>query len=203
MSGYLDIFRHYQPKPIGEERRYAVLLPLVWNKASQDWQILYQVRSKHISQPGEVSFPGGRVEKNETFYQAALRETVEELNVTTDNIEILGEIDYLVHHHRTIRCFVGIISGDWHTISPNPDEVERLFVLSLSDLLATQPKTYNLIAKAKPAGNFPFERIPNGQSYDFGQDKRKIPFYDLAGENLWGLTAQFTARFIEIIQERT
>ena len=39
------------------------------------------MRSEHISQPGEISFPGGRVEDGETFQEAAIRETCEELNL--------------------------------------------------------------------------------------------------------------------------
>ncbi|EHI75432.1 NUDIX hydrolase [Streptococcus criceti] len=197
----IERIKEYQPRPLGQERCYAVLLPLVWDENNQDWQILYQIRSKYISQPGEVSFPGGRVETGESFQEAAVRETAEELNITSSQIEILGEIDYFIHHGRTIRCFVGKILGDWQAIQANPDEVERLFTLPLNQLLITKPKIYHLIATPKPDSNFPFERIPNGSNYNFGKDNRKVLFYDLGGENLWGITAQFTARFIEILKD--
>ena len=55
-----DKLAHYEPKPLGEKGRYAVLLPLIYDVKTDKYQILYQVRSEHISQPGEVSFPGGR-----------------------------------------------------------------------------------------------------------------------------------------------
>lgn len=55
------------------------------------------MRSEHISQPGEISFPGGRVEDDETFQEADIRETCEELNLVPDQIDIWGEIDYLIH----------------------------------------------------------------------------------------------------------
>ena len=200
MKNYIERVKNYHPKPLGQERSYAVLLPLVWDEASQTWQILYQIRSKHISQPGEVSFPGGRVEPGETFKEAAVRETSEELNIPSSQVEVIGEIDYLVNRGRTIRCFVGQLSGEWQSFEPNPDEVERLFTLPLDQLMTTQPKTYNLTATSTPASNFPSERIPNGSNYNFGKDKRKVLFYDLAGEDLWGITAQFTARFIEILK---
>ncbi|MFC3931333.1 NUDIX hydrolase [Streptococcus dentapri] len=198
---WLEKLKNYQPKPLDEEGRYAVLLPLVWDEQSQIWQVLYQIRSQEISQPGEVSFPGGRVEEGEAFEAAAIRETIEELNVTSDQIEIKGEIDYSVHHHRTIRCFVGTLAGDWKQIRPNANEVDRLFTIPLSDLMKTPPKVYRLLSTLDPSSDFPFERIPQGYQYNFGKDQRKIPFYDLAGENLWGLTAQFTARFVTILQE--
>lgn len=122
-----DKLAHYEPKPLGEKRRYAVLLPLIYDVKTDKYQILYQVRSEHISQPGEVSFPGGRVEDGETFQEAAIRETCEELNLIPDQIDIWGEIDYLIHQGRTIHCFVGKINiENWEHIHPN-EEVDRLF----------------------------------------------------------------------------
>lgn len=54
-----DKLAHYEPKPLGEKGRYAVLLPLIYDVKTDKYQILYQVRSEHISQPGEVSFQVG------------------------------------------------------------------------------------------------------------------------------------------------
>ena len=92
--------KSYSPKPIGEEKAYAVLLPLI--TIDNEWHVLYEVRSETISQPGEVSFPGGRIEAGESPQEAAVRETHEELNIPTEAITVLGEIDYLVQNHRTI-----------------------------------------------------------------------------------------------------
>ena len=78
------------------------------------------MRSEHISQPGEISFPGGRVEDGETFQEAAIRETCEELNLVPNQIDIWGEIGYLIHQGRTIHCFVGKIKiENWEYIHPN------------------------------------------------------------------------------------
>ena len=52
-----ELLANYIPQPLGEKRCFSVLLPLVWSE--NQWQVLYQVRSESISQPGEVSFPGG------------------------------------------------------------------------------------------------------------------------------------------------
>lgn len=57
------LLKDYQPQPLGEKRSYAVFLPLVWS--DNQWQVLYEIRSESISQPGEVSFPGGGVEVGE------------------------------------------------------------------------------------------------------------------------------------------
>ncbi|ASB97827.1 phosphohydrolase MutT/nudix family protein [Streptococcus equi subsp. equi] len=43
-----SIIEHYQARPLGEERCYAVCLPLIWQEGR--WQVLYEIRSQHISQ---------------------------------------------------------------------------------------------------------------------------------------------------------
>ena len=45
--------------------------------------------------------------------------------------------------------------------------------------------------------------IANGKKYKFGKRKHKVPFYRLPNQFLWGFTADFTHRFIEIISEDT
>lgn len=94
MQDLKAILEQYEPKPLGEQRQYAVFLPLVWNSRSGIWEVLYQVRSESISQPGEVSFPGGAVEKEESLEEAAVRETMEELNISAKEVDVWGEIDY-------------------------------------------------------------------------------------------------------------
>lgn len=190
--------KSYKAKPLGVKKQYAVLLPLIWE--DNEWHVLYQIRSSEISQPGEVAFPGGRVEAGEAFSQAAVRETIEELNLSADVIELVGEIDYFVYQDREIHCFVGqLMIEDWRKIVPN-NEVARLFTISLNRLLTTDPVYYKLKADLRKDSDFPFERINQGENYRFGHQNRRIPFYENVGENLWGMTAQFTHRFVEILQ---
>ncbi|MFC3928596.1 NUDIX hydrolase [Streptococcus caprae] len=189
------------PHPIDERRTYAVLLPLI--TISGQWHVLYQVRSQLVPQPGEVAFPGGQVEAGEGLQAAAIRETCEELNLSSDRIQILGEIDYMVNGARTIHCFIGILDiDDWTQLKPNQEEVERLFTVPLADLLDKEPRYYTLRSKVIPDADFPFDRITNGPAYDFKEHQRSVPFYDGLPENLWGMTALFTHRFIQIITGR-
>ncbi|MBY5034361.1 CoA pyrophosphatase [Streptococcus gallolyticus] len=194
MKDKKTFFQEYQAQPLGQEKVYAVFLPLVW--ANDEWQILYELRSQTISQPGEVSFPGGRVEVGESYQAAAIRETMEELNVAATDIDIWGEIDYIVYHNRTIRCFVGQLKiDDWTDICPNA-EVERLFTVPLKLLQATPPVYHRLEATINAQSDFPFERITDGAGYKFSHHNRLIPFYEEVSENIWGMTAQLTHRFI-------
>lgn len=196
-----DKLAHYEPKPLGEKGRYAVLLPLIYDVKTDKYQILYQVRSEHISQPGEVSFPGGRVEDGETFQEAAIRETCEELNLTPDRIDIWGEIDYLIHQGRTIHCFVGKIKiENWEYIHPN-EEVDRLFTVEVDTLLTKEPIYYTVTSTLSEAKDFPFFLVKNREKYNFGYSERHIPFYRNLTENIWGMTAIFTHRFTNILKD--
>ena len=44
-----DKLAHYEPEATREKGRYAVLLPLIYDVKTDKYQILYQVRSEHIS----------------------------------------------------------------------------------------------------------------------------------------------------------
>ncbi|HEM5288707.1 TPA: CoA pyrophosphatase [Streptococcus suis] len=191
------LLKDYQPQPLGEKRSYAVFLPLVWS--DNQWQVLYEIRSESISQPGEVSFPGGGIDEGETAEEAAVREVMEELNIQPEQIDILGEIDYLVLERSTVHCFVGRLNLDWTTILPN-EEVARIFTVPLSTLLTTQPVYYQLDSQIVPDCDFPFERLRGGVDYPFSHHKRSVPFYENLPENIWGMTAQFTHRFTEIVK---
>lgn len=200
MLGHIkEQLKGYQPKPLGQQRSYAVLLPLVYSDG--EWQVLYQVRSEFVSQPGEVSFPGGQLEVGECFSQAAIREVVEELGVKEEQIYLWGEIDYLVFSDAMIRCFVGELQIEkWQDLVTS-QEVARLFTVPLSTLVETSPTYYTLESCLRPENDFPFERLRGGREYPFSHHKRPIPFYETVSENIWGMTAQFTHRFIQILKE--
>ena len=69
-------------------RRAAVILPLI--EINNEIHLLFEVRSKKMkSQPGDICFPGGKIEENESPKSAALREASEELNL--NNIKIINE----------------------------------------------------------------------------------------------------------------
>ena len=68
-------------------RPAAVLIPLLPNGNSYD--VLFEVRSAGIAQPGDICFPGGTMEPGETPEVAAVRETTEELLVSREQIRVL------------------------------------------------------------------------------------------------------------------
>lgn len=191
---------NHQPKPLGQKQSYAVLIPLI--KLNGDYHLLYQIRGQHIPQPGEVAFPGGKVEDGESPAEAVVRETCEELKLSPNQIQLIGELDYLVSQDRTIHCFVGYLDWEgWQNFHPN-DEVAELFTLSLKDLMATEPTYYQLSSQTRLDSDFPFDRIPNGINYRFSEQNRLIPFYENFSPTIWGITALFTHHFCQIVNEK-
>lgn len=193
------IIQNYQAKPYGKQRHYAVLLPLI--EVDDELHVLYEVRSHLISQPGDTSFPGGRVEEGESFETAAVRETTEELNISASDIEVFGAIDYVVNDRAIIYCFVGKINLPLDSILVN-EEVERLFTVPLSFLMENEPKYYTIQSKTLYDEEFPFHLIANGRDYKFSHMKHHTPFYSLPEEILWGYTANLTHRFTSILKEQ-
>lgn len=196
-----DIVKNRIPKPLDISGNYAVLIPLICNKGR--WEIIYELRSKKMkTQPGEVSFPGGKLEKDETFEQAAIRETVEELGIREDNIEIIGELDFLVSYSNlVIHCFLGLIDGvDLDHIKVNPDEVDHIFSLPIDFLLETQPNMHELSLRTEESESFPYDLIPRGRKYKFREAKNQVYFYHYNGYTIWGFTARMTKQFVEIIE---
>ena len=64
--------------------RAAVVVPLL--EMHGEPAVLFQVRSSQMAwQPGDICFPGGRVQLDETPCQAARREMAEELGIDEDS----------------------------------------------------------------------------------------------------------------------
>lgn len=84
------------PKVQDVTGEYAVLVPLV--ERPEGLCLLYEVRADTLGrQPGEVCFPGGRLEPGEDAVSCALRETWEELGIPRTAVEVVAELDWLTH----------------------------------------------------------------------------------------------------------
>ncbi len=187
--------------------RYAVLVPLV--ECEDGIYVLYEVRSAAMRrQPGEVCFPGGRMEPGETPEQCALRETGEELGISTNEIEVLGQLDFIAHRANFIMYPVlARMPEELLTrMQPNPAEVGETFLVPIEYLLKNPPQEYTYTLVPNTPENFPYELIGIPRDYRWQRGGETVPVYPWPGHTIWGLTGRITrhlTRWLERWQECT
>jgi 8-oxo-dGTP pyrophosphatase MutT (NUDIX family) len=189
------------PGPTRIQHYFSVLIPLIEIKGQT--HLIYELRSKNLStQPGEVSFPGGRIERGEEFSQAAVRECSEELLIPEEKIELLGEADYLITPFNfVIYAFVGKIKVDSiESIKVNNYEVEEIFTVPLDYFLRHQVEKYAAVLKSEFDQDFPYHLLPQGEKYNPRQGDYQIYFYRYQDRVIWGITAEITKAFIDILR---
>lgn len=77
--------------------------------------------------PGQIAFPGGRIDAGETPIEAALREANEELGIHPNDVRVVGTSDcYRTGSGYEITPVVGVVPPDLD-IYPNPAEVAQWF----------------------------------------------------------------------------
>lgn len=106
--------------------KHSSVLLLVYSE-NNELQVLLIKRPKHMKHhAGQIALPGGRIEKGETPIETAMRETWEEIGVTSDQYEVLGPLSqlYVQVSRFQIHPFVA-----WLYKKPelkiNPYEVEK------------------------------------------------------------------------------
>ncbi len=98
--------------------------------------VLLTVRREHLrTHAGQIAFPGGRIEPDETAQAAALREAHEEVLLDPAEVELIGSIEA----YRTVTGYVitpvlGVIPPDLPLL-PHEHEVAELFEAPLDFLL--------------------------------------------------------------------
>ena len=113
-------------------RPAAVLLAL--QQSGDTVSLILTRRSAALNHhPGQIAFPGGKVETSDNGpVQAALREAGEEIGLRPDNVEVLGTLA----SHETITRFdvtpvLGLVRQPF-AIVPDPGEVAEVFAVPLA-----------------------------------------------------------------------
>ena len=193
-------YENRRPQPIGTHRFFSVLVPVVERAGELD--LLFEVRAKNMkSQPGEICFPGGHVEKGETPQQAALRETFEEIGIDRQKIELIGPGDILYGYaNYTLFTYMGIIGErDLQAIEPAEDEVDEIFLLPLRAFAENPPEIHPENIFTEIDDNFPYEKVGISQDYPWRVGNWEIPIYDIDGRIIWGLTARITQSIVRTL----
>ena len=119
----------------GTLKQAAVLIPLIDHR--DHMEVLLTTRSKHLTHhAGQVSFPGGKVELNDTSLAAtAVREANEEIALPLDAAKVIGQL----HPYQTISGYivtpiVAIVESNIQ-YKADTNEVAEIFQVPLNHFL--------------------------------------------------------------------
>lgn len=156
----------------------AVLLPIYYKEGQ--CYILFTRRTEKVKEhKGQISFPGGARQDGESLLETALRESAEEISLSSTDVEVLGELDdtVTVVSNFIVTPFVGIIpwpnnlkADGWET-----DELIEAPITTLLDKNSREDK--DEVIEGKPVTSY---------------------FYNYQGRVIWGATARILYQFLDI-----
>lgn len=166
-----------------DSAKISSVMILLFLSTKGELNVVFTRRAKNIQHGGELSFPGGRREGDESLITTAVRETEEEIGIKRSAISVLGKLSdlYVAYSHHLITPVVGILNFVPQFII-NKQEVEEAFSIPLKQLL--------------DANNQFVEEwhLHKNASY-------KVPFWHVHEVPLWGATAMILNEFLTLIKK--
>lgn len=159
----------------------GVLIPLFPDEKN-NLHVILTLRTNTIRHAGQISFPGGRSENNESLSETALRETEEEIGIASALIELACCISplYLYRTDNQITPYVGFLEEE-PKLSPNPAEVQEVFTTPLDQLIHDESK--------------------KREQWDLSHASFHVPFWNIHRVPLWGATAMMMSELLELYKE--
>lgn len=160
----------------GFEQEAAVLIP-VFEQAGEPHFLLTLRTEAVATHKGQISFPGGMRDGDESLEETALRETCEEIGIAVDQVELLGRFhDYLSITNWRVAPFAGYLEQPIHA-APQTGEVAEILKVPFA------------VFRDR-------ERLRVKQMQRLGK-LVDVYFYDYGNYPIWGLTAHIIKDFLE------
>ncbi len=155
----------------------AAVMLLLFEENGQ-LQLLLTRRAAHLRHhPGQISFPGGKIETGETAAAAALRETYEETGIEPRQIQLLGSL-------AALNTSTGFMVQPWLGYLP----ARPRLVLQPAEVAAvlTMPLQYAL---PQADGRSHWHQLQCGQ--------RTLHFLPFEGQLIWGASAAMLQQLVQ------
>ena len=157
--------------PQGRNLRPAAVLVALWDRPAGARLILTKRASHLLHHPGQIAFPGGKVDAGDADHTAAaLREAREEIGLRADQVQVLGTLPA----HETVTGFqitpvLGHIRDDF-TPTPETGEVDEVFSVPLHHALTAS--NYRVERRQWRGEWRHFYAVPYGPYYIWGATAR-------------------------------
>lgn len=171
-----------QIREIGETDRKSAVLILVF-ALDRVFHVLFTLRNSTMKHHGgQISFPGGRIENDETPEEAAIREAQEETGLQPDSIRLLGRLTPVeVLHSRNYVVPVVGFCNQLTDLRAEPAEVDEIIMVPLKRLLDVS--------------------IQKERRQRLNETEYIVPYFDVHATPLWGATAIMTMELIELFRD--
>ena len=179
-------------------REFAVLVLLT--EIDGKLCFVFEKRAAGIRQPGDICFPGGKLEPGESLAECALRETEEEIGIK--DIELFGE--FAVQYELTsiaMHSIVGFVEQEeLANIKINEAEVAEVFTVPVEFFMENEPYLYeyDIVQDVK---DFPYEKFGINKDYRWRVGNKAIALYQYGDRVIWGLTAAIARKFASQLRE--
>ena len=166
----------------GRDCREAVVLALLYAADDGPTLVLTVRRDDLPDHPGQVSFPGGQHEGDETLEETALREANEEVDLNAELVQLHGALTplYIPPSNFCVHPFVGTLDRT-PRLRATDREVGEILHVPLSHLLDSSRRVV--------------------EPWTLQGATVEVPYYAMGGHTVWGATAMMLAELIAVMRE--
>ncbi len=160
---------------------------ILFYPVEQNWHVVFIERNSSNTKDkhrGQISFPGGKIEKEDsTIIDTALREAEEEVGVDASKVRVLGQLTDLYIPVSNFKVFpsVGFVNYQPQFI-PETKEVHDIIEVPFRKFLEPSViKQTSILVSDKVTLN-------------------QVPYFDIEGKVIWGATAMIMSELLTVFK---